>query len=459
MRVLLVRPPHHNPRLGGFMAMEPLSLESVAGAAAGHEVRLLDMQLDRGLDRELDRFRPDLVGTGGCTADVPGTRRVLARVKQRAPTAFTVVGGQHASVAPGDFNHPDVDAVVVGMGEPTFGELLRALERGEPLQDVAGLALPAPGGLRRTAERPLPPDLDGLPTPRRDLTRRYRWRYRAFGQAVGLLNTARGCPFKCRFCSIIRLMGGRYLVKRADRVVAELSQMPQRYIRLADGNTFATRRRMRELHDAIHAAGLNKRFMVDVRADTVARRPDLIARWREIGLYLAAVGLESIRPEQLRRLNKGGTVDDNVQALRILRDNEIRVLGQFMIDPEFTEDDFERLLDFVQEQRIQLPSFLIMTPFPGTPIHDEMRDRLCSGDLSQFDCFHAVLPTRLPLEQFYRRFLGLYDASYGTERLARAVRARLSRRGDGELPLLSLAAARLFLVLNRRNLLREYGLA
>lgn len=459
MRVLLIRPPHHNPRLGGFMAMEPLTLESVAGAARDHDVHLLDMQLDRSLDRTLDRVEPDVVGVGGCTADVPNVWRILARVKARRPGSFTVVGGQHASVAPDDFNRPDVDAVVSGMGEDTFAELLRALERRQDVGGIPGLATPHPAGLRPGPRRPLPPDLDGLPSPDRTVARRYRWRYRAFGQAVGLVNTARGCPFKCRFCSIIRLMQGRYLTKSPDRVVAELASMPQRYIRFADGNTFSTRRRMRQLHDAIRSAGLRQRYMVDVRADTVAHRPDLIAKWREIGLYLAAVGLESIRPEQLKDLNKGSSTDDNLKALRILRDNDIRVLGQFMIAPDFTEDDFERLLDFVLEQRIQLPSFLIMTPFPGTPLYDDDAEQLRGAPLDRFDCFHALQPTRLPTEAFYQRFVGLYDTAYGYRRLSNAAMDLLLRRPARDLPLPVLAVIRLFLVLHRRSLLSEYGLS
>jgi len=458
MRVLLVRPPHHSPLLGGYLTTEPLALETVAAGIQDHEVRLLDMQVEPQLEPTLRSFAPRVVGVGGCTADFPAMVRILREVKRLSPTIFTVVGGHHATVAPADFNLPEVDAIVLGMGGQTLDELLSTWERGADPGVVPGLALPHASGPRFSAERPSPASLDQLPAPRRELTLSYRWRYRALGRPIGLINTAKGCPFRCRFCSIVTEMKGRYITRSPDRVVAELATIPQRHVRFADGNTFGSRRRMLQLHDAIRGQGLDKRFMVDVRSDTVARNPELIGRWRQIGLELAAVGLESIRPDRLAALNKGSTVDDNLRALQILRDLDIRVVGQFMVDPGFTDDDFDRLLDFVLEQRIQLPSFLITTPFPGTPLHEEQRPHLTTTDQTRFDCFHAVVPTRLPLPLFYRRFLGLYEQAFGTRRLLRAAVDRVTRRGGRDLPLPVLCAIRLFLALKRRGLQREYGL-
>jgi radical SAM superfamily enzyme YgiQ (UPF0313 family) len=460
MKVLLVRPPHPNPNLAGPYANEPLSLETIAGAAAGHDVHVLDMQFDPDLRGTIGRLRPDAVGTGGCTADVPGMVRVLSQVKRLHPRAFTVVGGHHATLSPQDFNRPEVDAIVLGMGEVTFAELLRALERREDPGTVAGLALPGPAGLRYTAERALPPSLDHMPPPRRDLTRRHWRRYRALGRRIGVINTAKGCPFRCRFCAIIKEMQGRYIVKHPDRVVAELASMPQRLVRFADGNTFGSGKRMRTLHDAVRGARLGKSFLIDARSDTVSRNPELFGRWREVGLKVVALGLEGIRPEQLAALGKSSTVDDNLRALSILRDLDIKVLGQFMIDQDFAEDDFRRLLDFVLEQRIAFPSFTITTPFPGTPLFDERLAEIALDDLTRFDCFHTVLPPRLGAGRFYERFLWLYDRSYGSRRLAAAALERIRRPlSYRELPLSVLLAIRLHLWLNLRALRREYGLA
>jgi radical SAM superfamily enzyme YgiQ (UPF0313 family) len=459
MKVLLVRPPHPNPRLATPYANEPLSLETVAGAADGHDVHLLDMQFDPDLRGTLGRIAPDVVGTGGYTADVPGMVRVLSQVKHLHPRAFTVVGGHHATLSPQSFNRSDVDAVVLGMGEVSFAELLRALERRADPGTVAGLALPDPAELRFTAERPLPPSLDHIPPPRRDLTRRHWGRYRALGRRIGVVNTAKGCPYRCRFCSIAREMRGRYITKHPDRVVAELASMPQRLVRFADGNTFGSGKRVRTLHDAIRGARLEKRFLIDARPDTVARNPSLFERWREAGLTVVALGLEGIHPERLAALGKGSTVDDNLRALSILRDLDIKVLGQFMIDPDFSEDDFRGLLDFVLEQRIPFPSFTITTPFPGTPLFDERRAEIALDDLTRFDCFHALLPTRLGERRFYERFLWLYGRSYGGRRLAAAALDRIRRPlSSRELPLSVLLAIRLYLVLGLRGLRREYGL-
>jgi radical SAM superfamily enzyme YgiQ (UPF0313 family) len=439
---------------------EPLALETLAAAASGHEVRILDLLVEQSLRETLESFRPDVVGTGGCTADVPAMLRLLTESKRLLPGCFTVVGGHHATAAPRDLDRQDVDAIVLGPGELTFTKLVRTLERRGNLAQVAGLALPRTGGMVTTAVRHLPSNLDHVPAPRRDLTRRYRQHYRFLGQPIGLLNSARGCPHKCRFCALVGELQGRYLVKHPDLVAAELAAVPEAYVRFADGNTFGSRQRMIELHDALRAARTGKRLMVDARSDTIARHSDLVAQWRAIGLDIVAVGLESIRPDQLASLRKGSTMADNLRAIRVLHDLDVRIVGQFMIDHDFTDDDFNQLIDFVLDQRIQIPSFLVTTPFPGTPLHDDQRDRLTTSDLALLDGFHAVLPTRLPRDQFLRRFLELYESAYGSRRLLVAVLDHLARRDRrGDLPLWMLAAVRLYLAISRRKLLREFGLA
>jgi radical SAM superfamily enzyme YgiQ (UPF0313 family) len=459
MKILLVRPPHHNPVFGAHFTLEPLGLEALGGAvAAEHDVRLLDMHVDRRLDEALAAFAPDVVGVGATTADVPAARRVLAATRRRAPRAVTVIGGPHATAAPDDFNHRDVDAIVLGFGELSFAELCRALAQRRELTTVPGLALPGPE-LRRTSPRPLPRSLDALPTPRRELTRAYWGRYRALGRPASIMNSARGCRYRCRFCAITSELGGRYLTKSPARVVAELATLPHPDVRFADANTFGTPARMRELAAALREARLGQRYLVDARADAIARHPELVAAWRASGLRYVAIGLESVQPERLAAMNKGATLADNLRAIRVLHDHDITIIGQFMVDPDFTPDDFARLLDFVRAQRIQLPSFLITTPFPGTPLFAERRATLDLSDLARFDSFHAVSPTRLARPEFYRRYLDLYAGAYGLGRLPAAVVRWLRRERPADLPLGMLFLAWLVLQRQTPRLRREYGLA
>jgi len=147
---------------------------------------------------------------------------------------------------------------------------------------------------------------------------------------------------------------------------------------------------------------------MECRTDSIVRHPDLVKKWVDIGLYAVLLGLEGGSDEVLKGVGKSCTIDTNNQAIRILQDNGVIIWGAFIVDPDWMEDDFKRLRDYVQEHRITHTQFTILTPLPGTQLYRERRNELVTDDYSCFDTLHAVLPTRLPREEFYQRFAGLY---------------------------------------------------
>lgn len=145
MRVLLVRPPVPRETIGlkNVMCCEPLELEYVAAGLDGHQVRILDLQLERGLERTLDAFAPDCVATSAYVTGVNEVRRLCRTVKRWRPGCLTVVGGVHAAVAPEDFADPAVDCVALCDGTTQLPEILAAAASGRALAGVPGLASPA----------------------------------------------------------------------------------------------------------------------------------------------------------------------------------------------------------------------------------------------------------------------------------------------------------------------------
>src|SRR3989339_186697 len=122
MRILLVQPDFRSRPIGFrlFATPEPLALEILAAAVPDHEVAILDMRLDDTLVQTLERFAPDVVAVTALTTEVYSARHVLETVKAHAAEVFTVVGGHHATLLPGDFCLPCVDAVCLGEGEVVF---------------------------------------------------------------------------------------------------------------------------------------------------------------------------------------------------------------------------------------------------------------------------------------------------------------------------------------------------
>ncbi len=418
MRMLLVQPPQGTSfGLARILTGEPLGLECVGGAlrARGHDAELIDLRLDtwEALDRALDD-PPAAVGVScSFSTDVYATHEIGRFVKERWPELPVVVGGHHASLMPGDFLFPEsgIDAVVIGEGEWTALELMEALGRGASIGTVPGVLTPANQG-RGFRPRPFTRSLDDLSVPDRSLTERYRARYHHGLHPRSIsIETSRGCPFDCNFCSVWVFYERRALRRSPASIVRELERWSEGYVFITDDLAFLDRAAYRELGDRIGASGVRAIYSCETRSDLVVRHRDLFGSWRQLGLDTVFLGIEKIDDAGLaavRKRTKGGA-STNVEAIRILRGEGITPMTMFIADPAWGEDDFDRLEEFVAALELPNPGFTILTPLPGTELYEQRKDDLLTRDYAYYDVIHAVLPTKLPLERFYERFARLYD--------------------------------------------------
>jgi radical SAM superfamily enzyme YgiQ (UPF0313 family) len=158
----------------------------------------------------------------------------------------------------------------------------------------------------------------------------------------------------------------------------------------------------------VQQAGIRKRYFLYGRSDTIVRHPDLIRAWRDVGLERVFVGLEFVRDEDLAYIRKRSTVRDNEQAIRVLRDLKIDLYASFIVRPEFGREDFEAYHRYCRDLGLDFASFAVLTPLPGTDLHDEVRERMLTDDYDYFDFIHTLLPTALPPEDFYAELIRLY---------------------------------------------------
>jgi len=412
MRILLVQPDFNFGPVGmRLVAMpEPLALEVLAATVPEHEVRILDMRVDPDLDTAMMQFKPDLVGVTALTTEVYAAREILEKVKEYSAEVFTAVGGHHATLSPEDFQAPHVDAICLGEGEFVFPELVEAIATGRDLSCVPNL-------LWRRADGPFVPngrtapkaDGDFIPYPRRDLVDDYRHAYFwLFDKPDTAIATGRGCPFRCRFCSVWQFYQGQTRQMSAGRVLEEIRRVGTRHVTFVDDNFMFNARRDNDIADIIRAEQVHMRWGMECRTDSIARHPKLIEKWADIGLKSVFLGLEGISDTALTYLNKRNTARTNNEAIRILQANGVMIWGAFIIHPEWTADQFASLRDYVHEKGIAYTQFSILTPFPGTQLYRDMGADLVTDDYTCFDGLHAVLPTRLPREEFYRHFASLY---------------------------------------------------
>ncbi len=412
MHILLVQPVKAARSLIGdeWSMFEPLSLEYVAaGVRDRHEVRLLDMRIEPDLGAALEEAQPDIVGVTAYTVHVNPALDICRRVKAWRPDALTVVGGHHATVRPVDFCDPAVDLVVTGSGVAAFREVTERRAGGRPLDGIPGV-LRVRDGKPEGTPAPAETDLEALPLPDRDLSARYRHRYSCeWLKPLATIRTSKGCPFRCTFCALWRLTEGRYLKREPERVLEELRTVAEPNVFFADDESMVNMKGLDRLADLIAAAGIHKRYFFYGRSDTIVKHPELLEKWRSIGLARVFIGLEAFRDSDLQAVNKRTSLAENERAVTILHDLGIESYVNFIVQPTFTRDDFRAFRRYCRSLPLSFAGFSVLTPLPGTQLFDEREHELLTREWDYFDFVHSVLPTRLPLEEFYAEYADLLE--------------------------------------------------
>ncbi len=440
MRVLLIDPPKPKWWLLADTVLPPIGLAYLAGylRERGVDVRVLDCTaegVDWGeLGREIERYSPDVVGSGGPTCYADKVARVLRIAKEVDPGIVTVAGGPHFTLTyrEGLRRYPEVDFVVLGEGEVTLYELVRALERGEGVNRVKGLAYRRSGEVVTTGPRPLIRDLDSLPMPAWDLLPMERYRTVAWGSAT-MLVSSRGCPFSCSFCSERVFWRGVWRAHSAERVVAELELVAEKYgkriVWFGDDTFNVDRGRLERICDLILERELNVNWGFEGRADLLWRDRDLLPRMREAGFFWALVGVESCFEDELERYGKRIPPELTVKVFKLLKEHDVISQAMFIIGERY--DDERRILAKARFAVKLDPDFAIftpLTPFPGTLLYEEaLKEGLIEVfDYSKYDLAHAVMRTEYLSAREVQRLMGeCYRMFYG--RPWKIVKGALSR--------------------------------
>lgn len=360
--------------------------------------------------KELERA--DLIGISSITSTAPRAFKLASRF--RAKGIPIVMGGPHSTFLPEE-SLAFADYVVRGEGEETMVELVEHLESGKSLEDILGLSYNEGDTFVHNPERPLIQDLDTAPVP--DLNVVHNWGKRH----VIPLATSRGCPFGCRFCSVIQMFGRRYRFKSVERIIKEIKAVASRKVHIffIDDNFAANKKRTKALLERIIAEGIHIEWSAQVRTD-IARDTELINLMTRTGCFGVFVGFESINPRTLALYNKQQKVDDIVNCIETFKKVSINIHGMFVLGGD--TDDIETIRStkkFAKRLGIHSVQFLMLTPLPGTPVFEDLKQqgRLIHTDWTKYDAHHAVFEPKLmsPFElhtETLKAMAGFY--SWGT---------------------------------------------
>ena len=467
MKILLLRPVPGNERfgLGPFFRIEPLGMEYIAAAleARGHRVVLADLRFSKTLEHHVRTLRPDLVGIAAMHAlETDDVLALVRRVRTLSPDVPVVIGGHTAAACPEPFLSAEVTAVVVDDGELALPRMCEAIERGRPLTTVPGLALAgADGGVVRTNGETGTLVLDAVPSPARHHVESWRRQYACLThRPTSLVETARGCPFRCSFCSIWQLHARAVRERSIDSVCRDMASVGD-HVFIADDLFWHHASRSLELAQELRRRGVRKRWiLVQSRVDLVARHAELLEAWRPLAQdFDIFFGLEAATNAGLNGLMKDATVDQTEQGIDVARRLGYGVTGNFVIDPAWRESDFESLWQFVERHQLFQAGFTILTPLPGTAYFDEMRPQLRARRWAHFDMHHLLWEPALGPERFFELYCETWRRSVlnlrGRKRLSQWLREVEIRN----VPFLLRALRRTQHMMDPGHYLKEYDLA
>jgi hopanoid C-3 methylase HpnR len=406
MKVLFVHP---GPLLYTkiFLRLEPLGLELVAAAArrAAHDVKLIDLQVESHADyhRLIAQWQPEVVAFScNYLANVPEVVDLAKATKAVLPASFITVGGHSASFTAHaiiEHGHGAIDCVLKGEGEAAIVKLLEAVEDRSAVPEI-------PGAVTADGDGPLPGfvhSLDDL-RPARDLLRHRRKYFIGIMDPAASIEFSRGCPWDCSFCSAWTFYGRSYRLVSPECAVEDLASIREPGVFIVDDVAFIQAKHGFAIGEAVARANIKKKYYLETRGDVLLRNKDVFRLWKTLGLAYIFLGIEAIDEEGLRKFRKRTSIGQNYEALEFARSLGIEVAINIIADPDWDEQRFAVLREWCMEIP-EIVNISVNTPYPGTESWMTEQRKLNTRDYRLFDIQHAVMPTRLPLEQFYRELL------------------------------------------------------
>jgi len=428
VRILLVKP---SPQLliakrlqEGFLHLEPLELEIVAGGVPlEDDVEILDLSLEeepfQGFRGKVASWKPQIVGFTGYSSQSGMVKELAAAAKEHDANIVTVVGGTHATIIPNDYGVPAIDCIVRGEGGTVFPEILRRYKEQQPLFFGDAVLSPQDPAFaeKATTLPPHYPAVEDIPLARRDLVDRSRYfciwtsstekSLDTIFPRTASFRTSIGCAFSCSFCVVHHIMHRKYLQRSPEDVVDEIERVPEDHIYFVDDETFLNKARMTTVAELLLQRGIRKKYISWARSDTIVKYPDLFRLWKEAGLSVVYVGLEAMVGSRLDKYKKRTNVETNRKAIEVLRDIGITLHASFMVDPDFSVEDFQLLEKEIMNVCPAEVTFTVFSPSPGTELWQQHKDDYICDPYLFYDCMHTILPTRLKIKRFYQHFARL----------------------------------------------------
>ncbi|MBD3389019.1 MAG: radical SAM protein [Candidatus Altiarchaeales archaeon] len=350
----------------------------------GHEVEVIDGRVngypDSRVVDEVGISRADAVLATSRTFDISDNIGLLKKIKEAHPGVKTILGGAHISALPEDTlkQFGWIDYGVVGEGEETIKELAQRLSDGDSMMGVKGVVYRGKTKIVRNGDRPFIEDLDAIPFPARDIFDLRKYDTKAVEvkrKPMASIITSRGCPHQCIFCCKATF-GSKFRDRSPDNVLAEVEELVEskyryREIHIVDDTFTLDMDRAGRIFDGIKERGwdVSIAFPNGIRADRVT--PELFRKMRDAGVYCIFFGVESGDGKVLERIDKGETIEQIREAVKLAKDYGFYI-GLFFVMglPGSTVESERKSLELALDLDVDQLSLGVITPYPGSRLYD-----------------------------------------------------------------------------------------
>ncbi len=408
MRIVFVHPNYHSGGAEIAGNWPPAWVAYLTGhlrQAGFDDIHFIDAMThhvdDNTLRSRLADLQPDLIGVTSITPSIYVAEEVLKIASEVAPQAVRVLGGVHATFM---FRQvlseaPWIDVIVRGEGEEIMVNLAEAVRDGRWPADrktIKGLAFRDGEEIVSTQAASTVKDLDAI-NPDWSIIDWDKYIYIPLGVKVAIPNMARGCPFTCSFCSQWKFWRD-YRVRDPKKVADEIENLVTNhgvgFFILADEEPTINKKKFVEFCQELIDRGLNKRIKwgINTRVTDIYRDRDLLKFYREAGLVHVSLGTEAAAQLKLDLFNKETKVEENKEAIRLLREADIFTEAQFIVglDNE-TAETLEETYKMAWDWQPDLANWSMYTPWPFTPLFQEIRDQVEVFDFSKYNFVTPIM--------------------------------------------------------------------
>ncbi len=332
----------------------------------------------------------DIVGLPVYTPIFSTSIDIAKRIKEANSRIKIIFGGHHVTFSHKDIleNFPFVDIIVRGEGEITLLELINKIKDKQALGEIKGITYRNEEKIIENSSMPLIEDLDTLPFP---IRQRDYYDVQSEGEKTANLITSRGCPYRCSFCSVRYFYksqpGKNYRMRSPSNVVDEIIGLVNNFkinhIAFLGDNIFINPEYLIEIADTLLSKGIFLTFSLIARADQVVQHQEYISILKQRGLRDIEIGIESGSQAVLNRFCKDITVEENRQAIDILKKNDIKIKVDFiMFDPQTSIEDLRKnikllkgfgIVPFFFDDFARIMLYSQLSLYPGTLYYEKMR--------------------------------------------------------------------------------------